>query len=961
MFITRRQLLSAAVGSAATMIEGCAISPLAGLDGGRHPDNLPLKDESGVLRLRFFAPITRGYGNGDCILVEYEEGDETKKYGLIDAGRKIQTQEGASTAVLDFLNDHRVDSLEFLLISHQHSDHYGDAAAVLSSVPVRRLYMKQYDQFFSGEGAQRDYEAILRAAIMAGVQIVGIDPRSVDPGFSLLQDVCPSMTNTHKKWLAEHPEALSLCQAFDADNVAFTLGSASFRLVNWESWDENGNPWDMGDEAQHEIVSNDNHNSLGVIARVGGTTALLTGDMLTGFAGARKVSNGERISREVGEVEFFKLGHHGTLDANSISFLNAIAPQHAQITNDAYGATRETLSWLSDHGVDYAFTTSDPVATVVTLDAGGVSMDVEKRARFARVNAEAGADIMYVPADDEADWLSVSYHEVAVEATSWDELANLIANNASAWVIDKVGTRVAAEALQINVSAIKDTHARSCITVALGQRITLTASNEVHIVRSTELLGEPLFFVEGNLILEGPIVLDGNSSELTGCSASLIQVNGGILDLSGVILQNNCKACSSGLENEAERVCYGGAILALAGDVILRNGTCVRSNTCLLDRDGIVERRNVQWRVGGGGIAVVGGRLNIDVATVESNVCYAHMSVSDDDTHSNAVTAAVHALGGGLYYAHGEDCAWKGLILRDNSVHNESYLASPSERITYKASAYGGGCWVEHSVACMEKSEVSVNQLTFTGNAACKGAGIYVLMSRLDIVSSSILSNKSLSVGGGVYAKQSEVQLADCSISENNAQDAGGGIVVLSVSSELKIANCTFEDNVSASSRGGAVWTNCPTIIEGSTFVRNSSSIRGGAIYANGGLRMDGGVQFAENVAKKGADLSVGTASASFYAIRIESGVDFEVGKHATTEPLDEGPVLTVTVHSCRSEARRAVIETVASSLTGLVSVSVNGKPCVRNRFVVFESGTYEVVATDLAGRQATEVVEVVI
>ena len=226
---------------------------------------------------------------------------------------------------------------------------------------------------------------------------------------------------------------------------------------------------------------------------------------------------------------------------------------------------------------------------------------------------------------------------------------------------------------------------------------------------------------------------------------------------------------------------------------------------------------------------------------------------------------------------------------------------------------------------------------------------------------SAILSNKSLSVGGGVYAKQSEVQLADCSISENNAQDAGGGIVVLSVSSELKIANCTFEDNVSASSRGGAVWTNCPTIIEGSTFVRNSSSIRGGAIYANGGLRMDGGVQFAENVAKKGADLSVGTASASFYAIRIESGVDFEVGKHATTEPLDEGPVLTVTVHSCRSEARRAVIETVASSLTGLVSVSVNGKPCVRNRFVVFESGTYEVVATDLAGRQATEVVEVVI
>lgn len=962
MSITRRQFLSAAAGSAAAVIEGRAARPLAGLRDNKHSDNLSSEKELGVLRLRFFAPITRGYGNGDCVLVEYEEGNGTKKYGMIDAGRKIQTQEGASTAVLDYLSEHDADSLEFLLISHQHSDHYGDAATVLSSVPVRTLYMKQYDQLFSSEGAQRSYEAILRAAISGGVKIVGVDPRSVDLSFSLLEDVCPSMTDAHKEWLAKHPEAPSLCKAFDEDNVAFTLGNASFRLVNWQAWDANGNLWNMEGEAQHEIVTSENHNSLGVIARAGGATALLTGDMLAGLAGARKESNEERVAREVGEVEFFKLGHHGATDSNPASFLNAIAPRYAQITNDAYGTPRETLSWLSDHGVDYAFTTSDSVATVVMLDAGGVSMDVETRGRFARKNARVGADITYLPASEEVDWLSVSYREVAVEATSWDEIANLIANNASAWKSSEAGARITAEALRINVSAIKDATASSCITVALGQRITIMASNEVCITRSADLLEEPLLCVEGNLVIEGPIVLDGNLNECTECSASLIQVNGGILDVSGAILQNNLKACSGGIANEVERVCYGGGVLALAGDVILRNGTCLRGNTCLLDHTGIVERKTVQWRVGGGGIAVVGGRLNIDSATVENNGCYAHMPVSADDNHNNNVTAVVHALGGGLYYSHGEDCVWKGLIVRENSVRNESYLVSTSERITYKASTYGGGCWVEHSVTRIEESEVSSNQLADSSYSVCKGAGIHASKAQLDIIASSVLSNKSLGIGGGLYAKQSEVQLTDCSVSENYAQDAGGGIVVSgTAATKLKVANCTFEDNVSASSNGGAVWTNCPTQIEGSTFVRNSSSKRGGAIYSNGGLRMDGGSQFAKNAARKGADLSVGTASVSYYTVQAKGDADFEVGEHATAEPQDEGPTLSVKVCSCRPEAQRAVIETVASSLTGLVSVSVNGEPCVRNRFVVYEGGTYEVVATDLAGRQAVEVVEVVI
>ena len=50
----------------------------------------------------FNSKITKSYGNGDMILLENIDSSCNKRYGLIDAGRKINTT--ASTEALDFLN-----------------------------------------------------------------------------------------------------------------------------------------------------------------------------------------------------------------------------------------------------------------------------------------------------------------------------------------------------------------------------------------------------------------------------------------------------------------------------------------------------------------------------------------------------------------------------------------------------------------------------------------------------------------------------------------------------------------------------------------------------------------------------------------------------------------------------------------------------------------------------------------
>ena len=57
-------------------------------------------------RVYFSSEVTKGYGNGDCILLENYDSEGNKIYGLIDAGRKITKKDAEahdSTVVKEFL------------------------------------------------------------------------------------------------------------------------------------------------------------------------------------------------------------------------------------------------------------------------------------------------------------------------------------------------------------------------------------------------------------------------------------------------------------------------------------------------------------------------------------------------------------------------------------------------------------------------------------------------------------------------------------------------------------------------------------------------------------------------------------------------------------------------------------------------------------------------------------------
>ena len=77
----------------------------------------------------FLAEITKNFGNGDCILLENIDINGNIIHALIDTGRKVY-----KGVVSKFLEKHKVKKLEFLLITHMHTDHNGNVASIIKKL-----------------------------------------------------------------------------------------------------------------------------------------------------------------------------------------------------------------------------------------------------------------------------------------------------------------------------------------------------------------------------------------------------------------------------------------------------------------------------------------------------------------------------------------------------------------------------------------------------------------------------------------------------------------------------------------------------------------------------------------------------------------------------------------------------------------------------------------------------------
>jgi len=201
------------------------------------------------LEIRFF-----DVGQGDAALVR--EGGKTV---LIDAG--------PSAAIASYLRSFRIDTIDLLVASHNHSDHIGGMTTVLNSAVVR-FYLDNGLPHTTGT-----YQQTMRAVQASGAQYVQATDRAITLDSAVLHVLAPppgvqDQNNGSVGILIEYGEFRALLTGdSEQEELGYWLGSGAIPEVNVLKAAHHGSPngtsgeWIAATHPQITVISVGRGNS----------------------------------------------------------------------------------------------------------------------------------------------------------------------------------------------------------------------------------------------------------------------------------------------------------------------------------------------------------------------------------------------------------------------------------------------------------------------------------------------------------------------------------------------------------------------------------------------------------------------------------------------------------------------------------------------------------------------------
>jgi competence protein ComEC len=267
----------------------------------------PARPDSAVLLVRVLDVSDARIG-GDAILITDSAGGRARHI-LIDASDHGRT-------VVAWLERFRVDTLALLVLSHPHADHYGGMADVLRRVPVRA---------FASAGTPRT--AVTYRALLADIDRLGIAPVVVDTGVRRVV-VTTAGDSLVLTLLAPPPGCRDLSGAAAGDDV--------------------------------------NNCSLGVRLARDAFTMFFQGDAEQAELDWWMAARGPLLGADV-----LKAGHHGSINAMSPAWLDAVHPGAVAISaNGRQHPFAEVLALLAARRIP-AYCTADAGTITIRVPRGG--------------------------------------------------------------------------------------------------------------------------------------------------------------------------------------------------------------------------------------------------------------------------------------------------------------------------------------------------------------------------------------------------------------------------------------------------------------------------------------------------------------------------------------------------------------------------------------------------------------
>jgi len=845
-----------------------------------------------MTRIYFYSEITKDVGAGDCILLENYDQNGTKHYGLIDAGNKRDENGKVVTSVKNFLKKHGVTKLEFFMITHNHTDHHGDALDVIDNFQIDKIFMNIYDKKFSSN--QEDpsiYENIIKKAIAKNIKVVGVSYGAIKS-----TTISPSLTNSFIQSTANAKES-NFIEFNNTTTKNISFGSAKIQIFNWELFDKNGNQiyvrkignkWEYKTTKEtistRETITNENNNSLGLLLTQGNKKAFFAGDINNSEKKAatstspERLGDEDRIKNAIGKIDLLKLGHHGNTQSSTQGFINVLNPKYAVISNEMGRAHKDITDWLKKAEVNYIYTTQDKYEISATLTNSKVFFGLGTDQTINKINNEwkyipKGAKYKNLDTNPDTN-PNPNYYDIVylhktkdpIEVQSWDELKTAIINNRNNEArIDDNGKKYYAYELVVNLRNGGNWTANSKITIERNQKVVLTSSENVTIKRGTKLNNDPLFLVNGNLSLgtdgmKGTITLDGNKSNVTS-SATLIKV-----DLGDLSLYNNVKLCNNfnkattltkKLGSVDYYVAFGSAIFARNGNIYMYGGE-ISNNSQKIAYElelPMQSSRNYYLSTMGAGIYLESAStLNMNGGSIINNKASNNSIVKTNSKYTNlSGDVKQQCLGVGIYADRSSEVNLENGKIQNNKADNNSVIQLTTPTVSGKTttirktdnSIYGVGVYTGLAYLTMgDKFEIS-------GNFATKGSNIS-LQKNTKIQSSAIASviglqgcadgsvwtiNGGKISGGIIDGGQPNSNLK---ISKQGAIGSSGTSSVFTINtggglqigygSKATINNLTISD-CNSSDRGGAIYVTSSNATISKSNITNNHAIHGGGMF----------------------------------------------------------------------------------------------------------------------------------
>ena len=365
--------------------------------------NVQAQDSSGN-KIHF---INVQEGGSDAIILE-----SNGHFAMVDTGEdydfpdgsdsRYPWREGIETSYKHVLTDRvfrrlkelGVQKLDFILVTHTHSDHIGNVDELLSTYPVDRVYLKKYsDNRITNSERLWDnlygYDKVLQTAAEKGVSVI---------------------------------------QNITQGDAHFQFGDMDIQLYNYE------NETDSSGELKK--IWDDNSNSLISVVKVNGKKIYLGGD-LDNVHGAE-----DKYGPLIGKVDLMKFNHHhDTNKSNTKDFIKNLSPSLIVQTSDSLpwknGVDSEYVNWLKERGIERINAASkDYDATVFDIRQDGfvnISTSYKQIPSFQAGWHKSAYGNWWYQAPDSTGEYAVGWNEIKGEWYYFNQTGILLQNQWKKW------------------------------------------------------------------------------------------------------------------------------------------------------------------------------------------------------------------------------------------------------------------------------------------------------------------------------------------------------------------------------------------------------------------------------------------------------------------------------------------------------------------------------------------------